>query len=62
MLNHDNKTNKRHMTREKIDGLETWVNAFFRDRKTSGLSAFTVEYYCAQLHIFTIYCKPKKHK
>lgn len=57
MLNHDHKTNKRHMTREKFDGLETWIMAFLRDRKTSGLSAFTVEYYRSQLQIFITYCK-----
>ncbi len=45
------------MTREKIDGLETWVTAFLRDCKIRGLSAFTVEFYRAQLQIFTVYCK-----
>lgn len=57
MLDHDQKTDDRRMTREKIDGLETWVTAFLRDCKTRGLSAFTVEYYRAQLHKFTTYCK-----
>ncbi|MEK6751596.1 MAG: tyrosine-type recombinase/integrase [Chloroflexota bacterium] len=45
------------MTREKIDGLETWMTAFLRDCKMRGLSAFTVEFYRAQLQIFTAYCK-----
>ncbi len=30
MLDHDEKTGGRRMTREKIDGLETWVTAFLR--------------------------------
>jgi site-specific recombinase XerD len=47
------------MTREKIDGLETWVNAFLRDCKMRGLSAYTVEFYRAQLQIFVTYCKGK---
>lgn len=55
MLDHD-RNEKKHMTRVKIDGLETWVTAFLRDCKMRGLSAFTVEFYRAQLHIFTTYC------
>jgi site-specific recombinase XerD len=57
MLEKDEKTDNKRMTREKIDGLETWVTAFLRDCKTRGLSAFTVEFYRAQLHTFTTYCK-----
>ena len=57
MLDHDQKVTLTRMTREKIDGLETWVTAFLRDCKTRGLSAFTVEFYRAQLHTFTTYCK-----
>jgi site-specific recombinase XerD len=57
MLDYDQKTADRRMTREKIDGLETWVTAFLRDCKIRGLSAFTVEFYRAQLHTFTTYCK-----
>ncbi len=45
------------MTRKKIDGLETWTMAFLRDCKTRGLSAFTVEFYDAQLKQFVTYCK-----
>ncbi|MBI1854410.1 MAG: tyrosine-type recombinase/integrase [Chloroflexi bacterium] len=45
------------MTRQKIDSLETWVNAFLRDCKTRGLSAFTIEFYRSQLKIFSEYCK-----
>jgi site-specific recombinase XerD len=45
------------MTRLKIDGLETWVTAFLRDCKTRGLSAFTIEFYRAQLQIFITYAK-----
>jgi len=51
------RNEKRHMTLEKIDGLETWVTAFLRDCKTRGLSAFTIEFYRAQLQIFVTYCK-----
>lgn len=57
MPNHDRKNENRHMTRLKIDGLETWVTAFLRDCKTRNLSAFTVEFYRAQLQIFVTYCK-----
>ncbi|MDP1715980.1 MAG: tyrosine-type recombinase/integrase [Anaerolineales bacterium] len=57
MPDHEQKTSNQHMTREKIDGLETWVTAFLRDCKTRGLSAFTVEFYRAQLQIFAVYCK-----
>lgn len=45
----------KRMTRLKIDGLETWTTAFLRDCKTRGLSAFTIEFYRAQLQIFTTY-------
>ncbi len=45
------------MTREKIDGLETWVTAYLRDCKARELSAFTVEFYRAQLQTFAEYCK-----
>lgn len=51
------ETNNKHMTRAKIDGLETWVTAFLRDGKMRGLSAFTVEFYRAQLQTFVTYCK-----
>ena len=57
MLDHNTKNDLTRMTREKIDGLETWVTAFLRDCKTRGLSAFTVEFYRAQLQIFITYCK-----
>lgn len=59
MLNNGDKITKRHMTRENFDGVETWVNAFIRDRQTSGLSNFTIEYYRAQLRVFTQYCLAK---
>ncbi|MCZ2121831.1 MAG: tyrosine-type recombinase/integrase [Anaerolineales bacterium] len=47
------------MTRKNFDGLETWVNAFIRDRQTSGLSDFTIEYYRSQLRFFAEYCLAK---
>ena len=49
MLDNGKKTSNRYMIREEIDGLGTWVTAFLRDCKTRGLSAFTVEFYRAQL-------------
>ena len=57
MLDHKTQKDLTRMTREKIDGLETWVTAFLRDCKTRGLSAFTIEFYRAQLQIFITYCK-----
>ncbi|MDP1547725.1 MAG: tyrosine-type recombinase/integrase [Anaerolineales bacterium] len=57
MRENDKKAEQKHMTLVKIDGLETWAAAFLRDRKTGGLSAYTVEFYRAQLEIFLTYCK-----
>lgn len=57
MTDHEQKADNNRMTRLKIDGLETWITAFLRDCKTRGLSAFTVEFYRAQLQIFSTYCK-----
>jgi site-specific recombinase XerD len=57
MRDHDTKAGQKDMTLVKIDGLETWVTAFLRDCKTHGLSAYTVEFYRAQLDIFLTYCK-----
>ena len=51
------KIENRGMTQQKIDGLETWIEAFLRDFKMRGLSAFTVEFYRVQLRVFTTYCK-----
>lgn len=57
MRDHNKQADHSGMTLVKIDGLETWAAAFLRDRKTGGLSAFTVEFYRAQLEIFVKYCK-----
>jgi site-specific recombinase XerD len=43
--------------RKKIDGVETWINAFLRDVRTRGLSEFTLKFYKTELAIFAAYCK-----
>jgi site-specific recombinase XerD len=50
------KTANRDMIRQKTDGLKAWADAFLRDCKTRGLSAFTNDYYRSQLAYFIGYC------
>jgi len=57
MPTEDPKNEKRHMTRKKIDGLETWITAYLRDVKTRGLSLDTFKYYKQELTFFLKYCE-----
>lgn len=57
MTENNPKSEKRHMIRKKIDGLETWVAAYLQDVKTRGLSEFTFKYYKQELAFFLKHCK-----
>ena len=57
MAKNDQNATNRHMTRKKIDGLETWITAYLRDVKTRGLSLDTLKYYKQELTFFLKYCE-----
>ncbi|HEY3311218.1 MAG TPA: tyrosine-type recombinase/integrase [Anaerolineales bacterium] len=50
------KQTPQRMTHLKFSALDTWINAYLRDVKTRGLSAFTYQYYRRELDFFLTFC------
>ena len=45
------------MIRQKAEALKIWIEGFLRDCKVRDLSAFTIEFYRAQLAAFESFCR-----